>query len=70
LPGFRRHGRSCVPDKEVDRNAQELVNFSAAVFVFLCFCAKRFIRGFPSFAQNAAKVWKEPKLAQLGTWLL
>ncbi|CAM6019433.1 unnamed protein product [Sphagnum balticum] len=27
LPGFRRHGRSCVPDKEVDRNAQELASF-------------------------------------------
>jgi hypothetical protein len=36
LPGFRQHGRSCVPDKEVDRNAQELVHFAAAVVVFLC----------------------------------
>lgn len=36
LPGFRRHGRSCVPDKEVDHNAQELVHFAAAVVVFLC----------------------------------
>jgi hypothetical protein len=42
-------------------------NWYILLLLLSCFCAKRFIRGFPSFAQNAAKVWKEPKLAQVGT---
>jgi hypothetical protein len=42
-------------------------NWYILLLLLLCFCAKRFIRGFPSFAQNAAKVWKETKLAWVGT---